>query len=88
MYWALRDPDQTPATRGLAMLAILMAVGLGPLLTVLAGWMGLVPRRLRQRRRRWRSWRSGGGLFAYASPFTAAPAITASPPNMRGVVGL
>lgn len=84
VYWALRDPTQSAATRGLAMLAVLVTVGLGPALTVIAGWMGLVPPPdpttagggggvggL------------GGGMFAYASPFTAAPAITASPPNMR-----
>lgn len=84
VYWALRDPDQSPATRGLAMLAILITVGLGPAITVVAGWVGMVPPPgpttagggggvggL------------GGGLFAYASPFTAAPAITSSAPNMR-----
>ncbi|XHC26038.1 hypothetical protein ABWH91_01395 [Phycisphaerales bacterium ac7] len=84
---ALRDPDQTPATRGLAMLAILMAVGLGPMLTVLAGWMGLVPPATPAAPGGGGGVGGlGGGLFAYASPFTAAPAITASPPNMRAAL--
>ena len=87
VYWALRDPDQTPATRGLAMLAILMAVGLGPMLTVLAGWMGLVPPATPAAPGGGGGVGGlGGGLFAYASPFTAAPAITASPPNMRAAL--
>jgi hypothetical protein len=84
VYWALREPAQSSTTRNLAMLAILILIGIGPVLTVVAGWLGLVPPAdpmapgggggvggL------------GGGLFAYASPFTAAPAITASAPNMR-----
>jgi hypothetical protein len=87
VYWALRDPDQTPATRGLAMLAILCAIGLGPLLTVLAGWMGLVPPATPAAPGGGGGVGGlGGGLFAYASPFTAAPAITASPPNMRAAL--
>jgi hypothetical protein len=84
VYWALRDPDQIPATRGLAMLAILIAVGLGPALTVIAGWLGMVPPAGPT------TAGGGGGVgglgagyFAYASPFTAAPAITDAPPNMR-----
>ncbi len=89
VYWALRDPEQSPATRGLAMLAILVTVGLGPALTVIAGWLGLVPQT-------GPTTAGGGGgvgglgvgLFAYASPFTAAPAITDSPPNMRAALTL
>ena len=71
------------------MLAILMTVGLGPALTVLAGWLGFVPQT-------GPTTAGGGGgvgglgvgLFAYASPFTAAPAITDSPPNMRAALTL
>ncbi len=89
VYWALREPQQSSSTRIIAMLLILCTVGIGPVLTVVAGWAGLLPPQDHMAAGGGGGVGGlGGGLFAYASPFTAAPAITASAPNMRASLSL
>lgn len=89
LYWALRDPTQATATRGLAMLTVLITIGIGPVLTVMAGWLGLIPPPVPTTAGGGGGVGGlGGGLFSYASPFTAAPTITASAPNMRASLSL
>lgn len=89
VFWALREPQQSSTTRVIAMLLILITIGFGPVLTVVAGWTGLLPPQDAMAAGGGGGVGGlGGGLFAYASPFTAAPAITASAPNMRASLSL